>query len=99
MIESMDTARTDDLRRAVASGDWHAVSRLWDSYAAGILEEIGRGTCTRARLSEAGEFLAWAKRVALCARAHAQYRLNTMHAARQYAPQPSDRPSSIRKSF
>jgi hypothetical protein len=95
----MDIGRIDDMRRAVASGDWHAVSRLWDSYAAGIHEEIGLGTCTRARMSEAGEFLAWAKRVALCARAHAQHRLNAMHAARQYGPQPPRPPSSLRKSY
>jgi len=95
----MDTTRTIDMRKAVASGDWHAVSRLWDDYATGILEEIGRRTCTRARLAEAREFLGWAERVALCARAQAQNRLNTIHAARQYDPRPSPPFSSVRASL
>ena len=85
----MDTSRTDDMRRAVASGDWHAVLRLWDEYAGGIREELAQKTCTQARLSEAREFLDWTKRVALCARAQAQHRLNSIHAARQYDPPPS----------
>jgi hypothetical protein len=95
----MDTNRTDDMRDAVASGDWRAVLRLWEGYAAGILEEIGHGTCTRARMSEAGEFLDWARRVALCARAQAQNRLNTIHAARQYDPRPSRPFPSVRASL
>jgi hypothetical protein len=95
----MNPGRTDDMRTAVASGDWHAVLRLWDIYAAGIHQELAQGTCTRARLSEAGEFLDWAKRVALCARAQAQNRLNTIHAARQYDPQPSRPLPSLRTSL
>jgi hypothetical protein len=95
----MNTGRTDDMRRAVASGDWLAVLRLWDVYAAGIQEELAQGTCTRARLAEAQEFLDWAMRVALCARAQAQNRLNTIHAASQYCPQPSRPLSSLRTSL
>ncbi len=93
---TMDTRSTDEMRRAVAAGEWHAVLRLWDVYAAGILEEIDRGTCTPARMSEAREFLDWTKRVALCARAQAQQRLDAIHAAKQYGPQPSPPRSSVR---
>jgi hypothetical protein len=50
-------------------------------------------------MSEAREFLDWAKRVALCARAQAQQRLITIHAARQYGSQPSRPLSSLRKSM
>jgi hypothetical protein len=82
----MDSGRTGEMRKAVAAGEWQAVLRLWQTYAGGIHEEIRRGTCTRARLAEAGEFLEWAKRVALCARAQAQHRLDAIHAARQYGP-------------
>ena len=71
----MDTPRTDEMRRAVASGEWPAVLRLWEVYAAGIREEIGRGACTPARMAEAQGFLDWARRVVLCARAQAQTRL------------------------
>jgi len=95
----METGRTDDMRKAVAAGDWPAVLRLWEVYAAGILDEIGHGTCTRARLAEAGEFLNWAKRVALCARAHAQTRLDCIHAAKQYDAPPAPPRSSIRTSL
>jgi hypothetical protein len=95
----MDTGRTDEMRQAVAAGDWAAVLRLWESYAAGILDEISRGACTRARMAEAGEFLDWAKRVALCSRAQAQNRLNAIHAARQYGPEPIPLRPSFRKSL
>jgi len=91
----MNTQRTDDMRKAVVSGEWPAVLRLWDVYTAGILEEIGRGTCSPARMTEAREFLDWAKRFVLCARAQAQYRLDAIHAARQYSPQPSRLLSSL----
>lgn len=95
----MSAERTSEMRNAVAAGDWPAVLRLWDVYAGGIREELGRGTCTQARLTEAREFLDWAERVALCARAQAQNRLNTIHVARQYDPEPSRRPPSLRTSL
>jgi len=95
----MDHGRTEGIRRAVAAGDWPAVLRLWELYAAGILDEIGRGTCTHARMAEAGDFLNWATRFALCARAHAQNRLASIHAARQYGPEPVPPHSSLRKSL
>jgi hypothetical protein len=95
----MKTQRTDELRKAVASGEWPAVLRLWDVYAAGIREEIGRGACSQARMAEAREFLDWARRFVLCARAQAQHRLNAIYAARQYGPQPFQPVSSLRKSL
>jgi hypothetical protein len=95
----MNTHRTDDIRKAVASGEWPAVLRLWDAYAAGIREEIGRGTCSQARMAEAREFLDWAKRFVLCARAQAQHRLDAIYAVRQYGPPPSRPLSSLRTSL
>jgi hypothetical protein len=91
--------RTEGIRRAVAAGDWPVALRLWEPYAGGILDEIRRGNCTRARMAEAGELLAWAKRVAWCARAHAQNRLDIIHAARQYGPEPIPSQPSLRKSL
>ena len=90
----MDTQRTGNLRRAVASGEWQSALRLWDEYAAGIREEIRRGTCPEARIAEAREFLDWTRRVVLCARAQAQNRLNAIHVAKQYGSVPS-RPRSV----
>jgi hypothetical protein len=95
----MATSRTDPLRQAVAAGDFAMVLRLWDEYAASILEEIGRGVCTQARMAEAGEFLEWARRVVLCNRAQAQNQLNTIHAARQYGSSPTPPPSQVRASL
>jgi hypothetical protein len=95
----MGTGQIDNMRQAVASGEWPKVLRLWELHAAGIREELARGTCTRARLAEAREFLDWAKRVALCARAQAQSRLNTIYAATQYGSQPSQPRSSLRTSL
>ncbi|HUB82526.1 MAG TPA: hypothetical protein VMB03_27200 [Bryobacteraceae bacterium] len=95
----MEIGRTGEMRKAVAAGDWAAVVRLWEAYAAGLLDEIGRGTCTPARMAEAGEFLAWAKRSALCARAHAQTRLDRIHAARQYGARSAPPPPSVSASL
>jgi len=95
----METGRTEEIRKAVAAGDWRTVLRLWDAYATGILDEIGRGTCTRARMAEAGALLDWAKRSALCARAHLQTRLDRIHAARQYDSQPAAPRPSVRTSL
>ena len=91
----MDSGRTHDIRIAVASGEWQAALRLWDVYSAGIREEIGSGTCSPARMAEARDFLDWAKRVVLCARAQAQNRLDTIHVARQYDPQVPRRSSLL----
>jgi hypothetical protein len=96
---TMDTPRTGQIRTAVASGDWRTALRLWDVYAAGIREEIGRGACSQARMAEAREFLDWAGRVVLCARAQTQNRLNTIFVAKQYGPSPSRPPSSLRTSL
>ena len=92
-------ARTGAMREAVASGDCQAALRLWDVYVAGIREEIARRECSPARLAEAREFLDWARRTVLCARAQAQTRLNAIHVARQYGAPPSRPPSSLRTSL
>jgi len=92
----MASQRTAEMQKAVAQGNWRAVLRLWDSYAAGILDEIRRHTCTRARMAEAREFLDWAQRFALCSRAHAQNRLARLHAAERYGMQPASPRSSLR---
>jgi len=95
----MDAERTNEMRQAVASGDWPTVLRLWEAYAAGILEEISRRTCTRERMAEAGEFLEWARRIALCSRAQAQTSLDRIHATQQYCRQPAPPRSSLRVSL
>jgi hypothetical protein len=95
----MDAGRTNEMRQAVAAGDWPTVLRLWEAYAAGILQEISHRTCTRERMAEAGEFLDWAQRFALCSRAQAQTSLDRIHAAKQYGRQPTPPHSSLRVSL
>jgi hypothetical protein len=95
----MDTQPTNDIRRAVASGDYPSALRLWDEYAAGIRQEIRRGACTPARMAEAREFLEWARRAVLCARARAQNQLNAIHVAKQYGQSPSRPASFLRTSL
>ena len=96
---NMSTGQTEEMRKAVAAGDWPAVLRLWEAYNGGILEEIQQRTCTPARLAEARVFLDWARRVALCSRAQTQQRLNAIHAVREYSPQPERPRSTVRISF
>ena len=95
----MSQSATDEMRQAAAAGDWPAVLQLWEEYAAGIRQELAQGVCTRERLQEAREFLDWAGRVALCARAQDQRRLDTLHAAQQYSPQPTQRLPALRTSL
>jgi hypothetical protein len=91
--------RTDPIRQAVASGEFQRAALLWNEYAAGIREEIGRGTCTQARMAEAGELLEWSCGVALCERAHARSQLDTIWVASQYGPADSPTPSCFRASL
>ena len=95
----MSERATDEMRQAAAAGDWTAVLRLWEEYAAGIRQELTQGVCTGARLQEAREFLDWAGRVALCARAQDRQRLDTLHAAQQYSPQPAQRRPALHTSL
>jgi hypothetical protein len=81
----MATLHTDPIRKAVAGGDFQPALRLWNDYAAGIREEICRGSCTEARMAEAQEFMEWARRMVRCTCAEAQDRLNAMHVAGQYS--------------
>ena len=89
----------DNMRQAVAAGDWPAALRLWERYAAGILDDIRRGTCVPQRMSEAGEFLQWAQRIALCQRAQNQQRLDALHASQQYRPSLEDSRPRMHTSF
>ena len=95
----MSSDTTEELRKTVAAGDWPAALQLWAAYAAAISGEIERGVCTAARLAAARDFLDWAKRVALCANAQAQQRLNAIHAAEHDAQQSSAPRSSLRASL
>lgn len=95
----MDNQRTDPIRQAVAAGEFHRATLLWNEYVTEIREEIGRGTCTQARMVETAELLEWSRGVVLCDRAHAQSQLTTMWVASQYGPADSPPASCVRANL
>lgn len=99
MRPTMRSNPTDALREAAAAGDWPALLRLWEAYAAALGEDIQHHHCTRLQMAEAGEFLKWVRRVVLCSRAQIQTRLDTLHAARLYGAQLEGPRSNLRTSL
>lgn len=83
-----DDWMTGAIRRAVASGEFQEAQRLWTGYMAELNEELRQGSLSETRLAEAGELMEWSRRVVICARAHAQDRLNGLHVAGQYGDPP-----------
>ena len=82
----MISQRTKPIREAIASGEFDRAMDLWNEFTTLLREEIGRGTCTQASMSETADLLAWSRGVVLCERAHAQSQLTTMWVASQYGP-------------
>jgi hypothetical protein len=81
----------ESIRQAVSSGEFGRAQLLWRECSAALAEELTNGHLTKARLAEVREMLAearelmeWSRLVVLCARAHLQDRLNTLHVAREY---------------
>jgi hypothetical protein len=95
----MGRQNTDPIRHAVASGEFHRATLLWNEYVAEVLEEINRGTCTQARMAETAELVEWSRGVVLCDRAHAQSQITTMWVASQYGPADSPPASCFRTSL
>ena len=79
------------IRQAVNSGEFGRAQLLWRECSGALAEELTNGHLTKARLAEVGELLAevrelmeWSRMVVLCARAHLQDRVNSLHVAREY---------------
>lgn len=88
----MQDLSTDPLRQAVASGEFPRALVLWNQYVVRFAEALRQGEVTLGQWREVGEFVPWARRVALCARAYAHDQLNSLHVAARYgepAPPPS----------
>ena len=90
----MDSHPTEPIRQAVASGEFQKAQLLWDGYAALLCEELRHGSVPEARLAEARELVEWTRRVVMCARAHAQSRLDSMLVAQTYV-HPGSRQAGI----
>jgi hypothetical protein len=89
------------IRQAVNSGEFGRAQLLWRECSGALAEELTNRHLTKARLAEVRELLAevrelmeWSRTVVLCARAHLQDRLNSLHVAREYeipVPPPTRR--------
>jgi hypothetical protein len=79
------------IRKAVASGEFPKARLLWEEYGESFRTDRLRGPLPLSRLAEARELAAWTRMAALCARAHAQARLNQIAVARKYEC-PPERP-------
>jgi len=87
---------TEPIRRAIASGEIQKATALWNVYAASLEEELRNGSLTARRMEEARELVEWSRITVLCARAHAQGRINSLHIALQYGPTIRGGPALIR---
>jgi hypothetical protein len=79
------------IRQAVNAGEFGRAQLLWRECSAALAAELTNGHLTKARQAEVGELLSevrelmeWSRMVVLCARAHLQDRLNSLHVAREY---------------
>jgi hypothetical protein len=95
-MTAMDDSGADLIRQAIACGEFEKAQALWNSYAATLCTGIHRGVIPKTGLRPARELLEWARFSILCARAHAQSRLNTIHAAQQYGAARPVEPMRVR---
>jgi hypothetical protein len=90
----------EPIRQAVNSGEFGRAQFLWQECAAGLAEELSRGSLSEARLKEVGELVEWSRIVALCERAHLQDQLNSLHVALEYeSPVPPPAQRIVEASF
>jgi hypothetical protein len=95
----MNSQRTNPIREAIASGEFHRALFLWNEFTAQIRDEIGRGICTQDSITETAELMTWSRGVVLCERAHLQSQLTTMWVASQYGPAEWGTPSCLRTNL
>jgi hypothetical protein len=72
------------IRKAVASREFSKVRLLWEEYGETFRADRRRGPLPLSRLAEARELAQWTRMATLCARAHAQAKLNQIAVARKY---------------
>jgi hypothetical protein len=96
----MDNSLTDRIHQAVASGEFQRALLIWNEYAARLQQELRTGRLSAAEFEEAGQLVAWSRQVALCARAQALDRLNSLRVAEQYdTPLSSQTPRIVQVSL
>ena len=98
MRMNMDGHLTEPIRQAIACREFQKAQLLWDGYAALLRQEMPKGSITEARLAEVRELVEWSRRVVLCARAHAQSRLDSMRDSMRVAQtygRPRSQPAAL----
>lgn len=90
---SVGASLPQQIRAAVASGEFSKARLLWEQYGKEFHADVLRGPIPQSRLTEARELAEWTRMAALCARAHAQDRLNRIAVAQKYG-WPDARPDA-----
>jgi len=88
-------ATAEDVRAAIAAGDYGHALNLWHEYAA----RLAAGALTEESLAEAATLLAWSRPVLLGAREHAAARLRALHVAGVYGTRAVRRTALVRASL
>jgi hypothetical protein len=83
----MDNLPESRIREAMASGEFERAQQLWNTYMVQLEEEVRQGSAIR--LERVRDLMEWSRGVALCARQHAQDRLNSLLVAAEYGNPPS----------
>jgi hypothetical protein len=90
----------EPIRQAVDSGEFERAQLLWNQCAAGMAEDLGRGSLDEARLKEVRALVEWSRVVILCARAHLLNEINSLHVAGEYEiPVPQSAPRLVEATF
>jgi hypothetical protein len=85
----MDNFPENRIREAVASGEFKRAQQLWNAYMIQLEEEVRQGSFSAIQLERVRDLMEWSRGVALCARLHAQDRLNSLLVAAEYGNPPS----------
>jgi hypothetical protein len=85
----MDDLPQIRIREAVASGEFKRAQDLWDAYIMQLEVELRHGSLSATKLAQVRDLMDWSRGVALCARLHAQDRLNSLLIAAEYGNPPS----------
>jgi hypothetical protein len=81
----MDKLLESRIREAVASGEFKIAKDLWNAYVIHVQEELRQGSFSAVKLAQVRDLMEWSRGLALCARLHAQDRLNSLLVAAEYA--------------
>jgi hypothetical protein len=85
----MDNHSESRIREAVASGEFQRAQQLWNAYVFQLQEQLRCGSFSALQLGQVRDLVEWSRSVALCARQHAQDRINSLLVAAEYGNPPA----------